>query len=360
VKTIWTDFLALNNWSESDETDFDRGFQMKHKSLNFILLSFVCLFAYSCSPTSSNFSVPSSEVNFTGAIELNKKVDILFVIDNTSSMLQHQKRIAGQLKLLTDSLNSLKMDYRFAVTTTSMGLPSQSCPDDTRSLIGQPAYLTEKNIGILQDRFLVGKSGCDLERGLDAMALVISKSYLESINSDFIRDDALLVVNFISDEEDKSNEFGNSSTDDFIRILNQRKPSFKDGSQGWIANLIGTINPLVTCDQLGAIPNVGNKYLKLVDYSNGVKSSICNLDMSTSVSNIKSRIIGQLTTYRFQDEPDKATIDVSVGDRRIFEDETNGWTLDIEFNKFILRFNGNAIPKADEKVRVIYTPKRPR
>ena len=331
--------------------------RMRINALVLLISVFVSL---SCSPTSTGFQLPTDEVNFTGAIELNKKVDILFVIDNTSSMLQHQKRIASQLQLLIDALNKLKMDYRFAVTTTSMGLPSQSCPQNSRSLVGQPVYLTERNIGSLQERFLVGKSGCDLERGLDAMALTISKPYLSSIGSDFVRDDALLVVNFISDEEDKSTEFGNGTNNDFISILNQRKPVFKDGSQSWIVNLIGTLNPDISCDQLGAIPNVGKKYLKLVDYSNGVKSSICNLDMATTVANIKARIVGQLTSYRFPEEPNKSTVDVTVGDRKIFEDTANGWTIETQGSIFILRFNGDSIPRADEQVRVVYIPLHPR
>ena len=53
------------------------------------IISLFFLFT-SCSPATTGFELPSNEVNFTGAVELNKKVDILFVIDNTSSMLQHQ------------------------------------------------------------------------------------------------------------------------------------------------------------------------------------------------------------------------------------------------------------------------------
>ena len=329
-------------------------------NINSIIITFSTFIFLSCSPTSSGFSIPGDEDQFAGSVVLNNKVDILFVVDNTSSMMQHQKRIAGQLAPLILDLNKLKMDYRFAVTTTSMGEPSQSCPQTSRSLIGAPKYLTVKNIANLQDRFVVGQSGCDIERGLDAMAHVISEKYLASITSDFIRSDALLVVNFITDEEDKSSEYGNSSTDDFIKLLDRRKPLFKDGARGWIANFIGTLNPNVSCDQLGASPNVGIKYLKLIDASSGVKSSICNLDMTTTVSNIRARIVGVLTSYRFKEEPNKSTIEVSVGGERIFEDAINGWTLLTEGETFILRFNGEAIPQADEPVIVNYTPARPR
>lgn len=326
------------------------------------ILNPVCLILIlqSCSPTASNFEISSQNDQFAGSVELNNKVDILFVVDNTSSMLQHQQRLAAQLNPLITDLNKLKMDYRFAITTTSMGQPSQSCPQSSRSLIGQPKYLTSKNIQSFQDRFVVGQSGCDIERGLDAMAHVISEQYLSSINSDFIRSDALLIVNFITDEEDKSDEYGNGSTDDFIKILNRRKPVFKDGTRGWVANFIGNINSNVSCDQLGAIPNVGYKYLKLIEASNGVKSSICNLDMTTTVSNIRARIIGMLTSYRFKEEPNKATIEVTVEGRRILEDAMNGWILTREADVFILKFNGESIPKADESVIVNFTPVRPR
>lgn len=317
-------------------------------------------FLMSCSPTSSTFAIPSDEAQFAGSLELNNKVDILFVVDNTSSMLQHQKRIAAQLAPLVNDLNKLKMDYRFAVTTTSMGEPSQSCPQSSRSLIGNPRYLTSNNINQLQDRFVVGQSGCDIERGLDAMSHVISPNYLSSIDSDFIRPDALFVVNFITDEDDKSSEYGDGTKDDFIRILDRRKPLFKDGARGWIANFIGTINSGISCDQLGAPANVGQRYLRLVDASNGIKSSICNLEMTVTVSNIRARIVGVLTSYRFPEEPNKSTIDVRVGGVNVFEDAINGWTLLTEGTTFILRFNGEAIPQADEPVVVNYTPARPR
>ena len=333
---------------------------MKTTTTFIFFLVALTFFFQSCSPTTASFTIPSDEAKFAGAIELNNKVDILFIVDNTSSMLQHQKRIAAQLAPLIADLNKLKMDYRFAVTTTSMGEPSQSCPQTSRSIIGNPRFLTENNITQLQERFVVGQSGCDIERGLDAMAHVISKNYLSTINSDFIRSDALLVVNFITDEEDKSTEYGDGSKNDFINILDRRKPLFKSGARGWIANFIGTLNQNVSCDQLGAPATIGQKYLRLVEASNGVKSSICNLDMTTTVANIRARIVGVLTSYRFPEEPNKSTIDVHVGGKRILEDSINGWTLITEGPTFILKFNGEAIPHANEPVVVNYAAARPR
>ena len=315
----------------------------------------------SCSPTSTGFTLPSENVDFAGGVILNKKVDILFVVDNTPSMLQHQQKIAAQLSGMIASLNSLKMDYRFAVTTTSMGAGNAACAPISRKLQGTPLYLTDANINLLPERFVVGSAGCSLERGLDAMAHVTSAAYLEKAGTDFLRSDALLVVNFISDEQDGSSEFGDGTSSDFVNLLNQRKPPFDDGSRAWIANFIGTLSMNDTCDAGGSSSSVGSNYVRLVDASLGVKSSICSLDLSVAVSNIKARIIEHLKSFRFTEEPDKATIQVTIGGRAIHENATDGWMLDKELRadgkfQFILKFNGAAIPKADEPVNVVYKP----
>lgn len=315
----------------------------------------------SCSPTATGFSLPTEKVEFTGGVVLNKKVDILFVVDNTPSMIQHQQNIAAQLPGMTSALNALKMDYRFAVTTTSMSGGNNACAPAARKLQGSPLYLTEKNINLLTERFVVGSAGCSLERGLDAMAWVTSPTYLNSVSSDFMRADALFVVIFISDEQDASSEFGDGTKDDFVKLLNQRKPAFDDGSRAWIANYIGTLNMNNTCDGQGGSSSVGSNYVRLVDASLGVKSALCNLDLAVAVSNIKARIVDHLQSYRFKEEPNKATITVTMGGKAIHEDPVDGWTLEKEVRadgteQFILKFHGTAIPAADVPVNVVYKP----
>lgn len=317
---------------------------------------------WSCSATSTGFSLPTEDVDFTGGVVLNKKVDILFVVDNTPSMMQHQQTISQQLPGLISALNALKMDYQFAVTTTSMASGTTNpCAAAARKLQGTPAYLTGANINLLSERFVVGKEGCSLERGLDALAHVTSPAYLSSIGSDFMRADALFVVIFISDEQDASSEFGDGSKDDFIQLLNQRKPAFEDGSRAWIANLIGTLEMKNTCDDQGGSSSIGSRYLRLVDASSGVKSELCKFDMAVAVSNIKARIVDHLQSYRFKEEPNKSTITVTMGGKAIHESATDGWTLEKEVradgkDQFILKFHGTAIPAVDVPVNVVYKP----
>lgn len=311
-----------------------------------------------CGGSASSFHLPTEDASFSGEVFYNNKVDILFVVDNSKSMLQYQQRLSKQIDILTTTLNSLKMDYRVAVTTSTMASNTATYPM-TRKLIGSPCYLTKENINLLASRLVPGESGSDLERSLDAMAYVTSKSYLSSIGSDFMRDGALFSVIFISDEQDQSNEFGNPNTNDFINYLNQRKPNFENGARAWLANYIGNLTSK-SCDQLGIDPGVGTQFIKLVDESKGVKSSICNLDLSATVSNIKARIVDQITAYRFKEVPNKSTIKVTIGGTAVHEDASNGWTLETEVvagkTNYLLRFHGTAIPAADQDVNVQYKP----
>ena len=313
----------------------------------------------SCSNSGTQFGLPEMSSTFTGQVTYNNKVDILFVVDNSKSMLQYQQRLAAKVNDMIVALNNLGMDYHVGVTTTTMSTNSSTYPM-TRQLIGNPVYLTSQNINQLSNRIIVGEAGSDLERGLDAMKYVTSASYLNSIKSDFIRTDALFSVIFISDEQDQSSEFGNPNSSDFVNYLNAFKPPFENGSRAWIANYIGILTNK-SCDNLGGFVSIGTQFLTLTDASNGIKSSICNADLTDTVSNIKARIIDQLTTYTFAQTPNKSTIKVIVGGRTIVEDSVNGWTLLTETNAqgksvYVLKFHGSSIPAANEPVIVDYKP----
>ncbi|MES2801588.1 MAG: hypothetical protein V4654_03770 [Bdellovibrionota bacterium] len=324
------------------------------KTTMVLLLSVLALInTTGCSNAATSFALPQQNDAFSGQTFYNNKVDLLFVVDNSKSMLQYQQRLASRVHNMIDTLNSLGMDYRIGVTTSTMAKNSDYA--SARKLVGNPVYLTSANVNLLADRIIVGESGSDLERSLDAMRYVTSTDYA----SQFLRSDALFSVIFISDEIDQSTEFGNPNNDDFVNYLNARKPVFSDGTRGWIANYIGILTNQ-SCDSLGGHVSIGTQFTKLVDASNGIKSSICAADLSAAVSNIKARIISQLTSYRFKDVPNKSTIQVTVGGRAIFEDAVNGWTLETEVNGsstvYLLKFHGDAIPAASEQVIVNYKP----
>ena len=328
---------------------------LKYKIL-IMLLAFTS-FQWGCSNSATNFALPSTEQTFGQVITYNNKVDLLFIIDNSSSMSQHQQRLAAKVPDMIATLNSLKMDYHVAVTTTTMTTNLSSYPM-SRQILGTPKYLTSSNINLLNSRLLAGETGSDLERGLDAMAFATG-SYAAANAPGYLRSDALLVLIFMGDEDDQSSEFGSGNSNDFINYLNKLKPPFPQGGRAWIANFIGSLQNQ-NCDNLGGQVSIGFNYLKLVEASQGIKESICSGDLSTAVSNIKARIFGQLTQFKLKSAPQKSTLRIAVAGHAVSESSTDGWTLETEgispaINYFI-RFHGSAIPAADQGVQIDFTP----
>lgn len=323
----------------------------------FLVLGFLASLQWGCSNSATNFALPSTQETFGQVITYNNKVDILFVIDNSSSMSQHQQRLAAKVPDMINTLNSLKMDYHVAVTTTTMTTNLTSYPM-SRQILGTPKYLTSTNISLLSNRLLAGEAGSDLERGLDAMVFATG-SYAVANAPGYLRSDALFVIIFMGDEDDQSSEFGSGNSNDFVNYLNKLKPPFAQGGRAWIANFIGSLQNQ-NCDNLGGQVSIGFNYLRLAEASSGIKESICSGDLSVAVANIKARIVDQLTQFRLKSEPRKSTIRIAVGGHAVVESAIDGWTLETEgigsqMNYFI-RFHGSAIPAADQGVQIDFTP----
>lgn len=330
------------------------------KKSNLLALGFLfsaVIFQVACSNKATSFSLPSTSGSYGQVIERNNKVDILFVIDNSASMLQYQQRLSVKVPEMINTLNSLKMDYHVAVTSSTMATDANRYPM-TRQILGSPKYLTSQNINLLASRLIVGESGSDTERSLDALKYVTG-NYAATNAPGFIRSDALFAVIFLGDEDDQSSEFGNSNSNDFVNYMNQFKPDFKEGGRAWIANFIGSITNQ-SCDNLGGFVSIGFNYLRLVDASGGIKESICAADLSSALTNIKSRVISQLTSFPLKVAPAKDSIKVFISGRTILEDAVNGWTLEEEVTanqkKYFIKFHGSSIPAADEVVQVDFTP----
>ncbi len=329
---------------------------MVHKILNLFILGFTFL-NVGCGDKATSFGLASTEQIFGQVVTYNNKVDILFVIDNSPSMSQYQQRLSAKVPEMISTLNSLKMDYHVAVTSSTMGLDTSRYPM-TRQILGSPKFLTSENINLLSDRLLVGETGSDIERSLDSMVFVTG-NYAATQAPGYLRSDALFAVIFLGDEEDSSSEFGNSSSNDFVNYLNKLKPPFKEGGRAWIANYIGILTNQ-SCDNLGVHVGIGFNYLRLVDASQGVRETICAGDLSLAISNIKARLIDQLTRFRLKSAPNKLTIRVAVGGKIISEDSVNGWTLEAEMSgtqtSYFIKFHGRSIPAADQGISIDFTP----
>lgn len=298
------------------------------------------------------FNLPPATDSFGQSVTYNNKVDILWIVDNSSSMLKHQQNLSAQVPELVSKLNALKMDYHMAVVTTSMGGIN---PDGGR-FIGTPKFLTASSANLvssLKSRMIVGEAGSNNERGLESMAASLSNSYLSNEGRGFFRDDALLVVIALSDEDDKSAVSNPASY--YTQFLDGIKSPWVDGSRSWVFNFIGVIPTSTNCKTFNDYSESGLTFLDLVQTSGGVQESICSTNLSLAVANIRARIYQILTDFKLTKIPLIETISVTINGQTIPRSNVNGWEYIESLNA--IRFYGSAVPAADASIKVDFKPK---
>lgn len=168
------------------------------------------------------------------ASEACRKMDLIFVIDNSGSMEEEQTNLAANFPMFANVLNTYvttsgeELDYRAAITTTGITAtftitpPIPGFPPITQSQVGDdgrfrtacnmPRPWLERTDPNMAQTFAcaanVGTSGPGLEMPLRASELAA----MVSTNPGFLRDDALLGIVYITDEEDCSRRGDNFMT----------------------------------------------------------------------------------------------------------------------------------------------------
>lgn len=304
----------------------------------------------------ARFDLGQKSDNFEQNITYNNKVDIVWMIDSSSSMAQHQSRLSDQVPSLIEKLNSLKMDYRMVVVTSSLG--GSAAQDTGGKFVGTPKVLSSTTpdlVNIFKSRLIVGENGSNMEQGLRSIEMALSPSYLANEGRDFFRDDALLVVIALSDEDDKSKSDSAAAAAYYKTYFDGLKKPWVDGTKSWVFNFIGVLtinNPL--CTTYSTYSEAGFAFMNLADYSGGVKESICSTNLTTAVGNIRSRILQILTDFKLSSTPDLATLTVKINGVLIPRSTTNGWDYLSSTNS--IRFYGSAVPAADASIKVDFKP----
>jgi len=210
---------------------------MKKIIVLFLLVSF-----YGCSEDPEQLCIEGTcyDVLSQANSYISNSIDILFVVDNSGSMAGEQDQLGKSFSAFATALEERFEDYHIAVVTT--GMKSGACPSCTANIEKSCTNETGEH-GRFQDRLghitwdvdnanfdftsdstcrvvtknnkecfydiaqesgiaLVGTQGCGYERGLAAMKRALSDELLGEYNAGFLRDDAMLAVVVISDEDD--------------------------------------------------------------------------------------------------------------------------------------------------------------
>ncbi len=133
-----------------------------------------------------------------------RKVDILWVVDNSGSMRDEQEALAYNFETFINNFITMDVDFRMAITTTDArnGYRGKIVGSHEK-LNSEFAKANESDfISHFKKKIMVGTRGSGHEKGLETSRALLEKDSLSSEN--FLRKDAYLAIVYVSDEEDQS------------------------------------------------------------------------------------------------------------------------------------------------------------
>ncbi|WP_434345224.1 choice-of-anchor D domain-containing protein [Myxococcus virescens] len=296
--------------------------------------------------------------------ESQAKVDVLFVVDNSGSMMEEQQSLGQNFAAFLSAADGAAVDYRIGVTTTGLD-PSpggwSECPggsqggdngrlfpvDGSRPRIITPA--TPDAAGVFASNTRVGVCHWN-EQGLEAAYRALADPLLYNEddprtaqpndgNAGFLREDARLAIIFVSDEED----FSAQPVSFYETYLLALKGN--DRSKLSVNAIVGPAD-LARCPTSSSS---GSRYIQLAEATGGVVESICTPNWASSLEKLSDSTFGANRKFPLSETPeDPGSIVVDVDGVRV----TSGWEYDARENAIL--FDRASAPEAGSLVEVTY------
>jgi hypothetical protein len=183
----------------------------------------------------------------------------------------------------------------------------------------------------------IGITGHGMEKGIEMSVDALSSSSKLGPGSTFFREDAYLVVIYVSDEKDWSSPGWSSYTGFFDNL--------KQGNFMPFA-VIG--DPPTGCSYNWRNIQYGSGYWDLVDYYGGTWYSICAADWGSQLQSLGNQVIARSRFNLSEVDPVEETIKVFVDGQELEE----GWYYDSGTNQ--IAFEPGHVPEPGETIRVEY------
>ncbi len=288
------------------------------------------------------------------------QVDVLFVVNNTTTMGDWQARLAAAIPGFVSGAESQGLSVNVGVTTSGL-VERQVCAapslggeagrlvpvDGSRSRIYQAA---SGNVSGIQQNLSVGACH-NLAQGLETMRMALSSPLVDRTddprtaqpndgNLGFLRDSARLAVVFLADEDDHSG-FGAGSYVEFLRGL--KGPNQAHRTQAF------AIVPDGTCGTNETAAPSAPRLTRVANETGGEVHSICAGSYSSLLSRVLSRAAGPQRDFALSFPAGSAEgIRVYVNGTQ----RTGGWTYDAGRNAVV--FEAASVPEPGQTVEVRY------
>ncbi|RYZ87109.1 MAG: hypothetical protein EOP06_13265 [Proteobacteria bacterium] len=330
--------------------------------------------ATGCGKSADSYSLLSDASSYKqNSTYIPRKVDVLWVIDNSGSMQTSQQNLTDHFQAFIQRFQQTDSDFHMAVTTSDAYLAPYDPSYATYSRIRDGVTNSDMNVhsGVfvmtkatpnLNTVFLKnitqGIRGSGDERVHSSMEATLSDPW----NNSFRRPGAFLAVIMVTDEDDFSHNGLNMSENyndssmipaqhylDFLTNLT----AFGGSSKNFSVNAITIVDSACRAQLTTGSQKISTRVAELVNGSGGQLVSLCS-DFSTSLQSLSNSIIELSSSFQLTRVPLESTLVISVGGSVIPRGSSNGWTYDAGSNSIV--FHGTSIPAAGADITVNFDP----
>jgi len=286
------------------------------------------------------------------------QVDVLFVVDNTASMLEESPRLVAAMPAFAQAALATRADLHVGVTTTGISATNPACPggagggeagrlfpaDGSRQRIWTNAT---PNLGqALQQAVQVGECGFE-QQGLEAMRRALTPPLVDHAddprtalsadgNLGFYRETASLAVVVVSDDDDTSPD----AVATYVRFLQQ----LKGAGNANRSSLYAIVPSGQTCPSASG---QGLRYAEAATRTGGATESICSPDFGPLLQDVVGRAFSAQTRFPLSGTPDAAGVTVSVNGTPT----PTGWVYDPASNTVVF----SSAPAPGATIVISYT-----
>ncbi len=268
-------------------------------------------------------------------------LDVLFVIDDSASMVEEQDALVLAAQAMIARLVAAGVDFRIAATTTDPARGGQLVEvRGARWIDGSSPDPVAAFTALVR---AVGTAGTGSEAGLEAAYSALSGAALAGVNRGFLRPEAGLAVLVMSDEEDLSPR----PTRFYAQFVASLKPRQRQ-LPTHLSAIVLFPNDTSGCAGGGA--TAGRRYIEVASDSGGSIASICARDWATSLAPISTLMAGQRVHFALAGTPERRSLEVLVDGAPV----TTGWAYSAI--ERAIRFEAPSAPPAGATVEIRYAP----
>ena len=246
------------------------------------------------------------------------RVDILWVLDNTASMMDEHEALREQSETFLAALNELDVSWHLGLVLTETSAESFGV------LSGNPWLLTESMPSTAVDfsnLFDVAPAESAEGAGLAAAMAAINSERLAFENRGFRRSNAALHIIVASDEDDGSDRrLVDDPTETFLNAL-----QIETEESGHAATLSAIVGPMPNgCVGDTGTALAGGRYIDVAEQTGGNVESICNPDLARLAANVADEGTTLSDRFPLQAEPAPNSTAVWMDGERA----NSGWSID--------------------------------